>query len=218
MKGSNPKPVGGRRVARPQKVAVCLQCGDALGGGYPACPTCYDAVERYWVADWQALLDQEGIQVGSNEEKFLARVVLSEPERHAWTVVDMAMSLLQCGECGRELGEGYPECGECGMAFGAAILSEFDATPNEHALHIGRWILRFPHRNSANINTAWRLTMPRLLTGWLPSTRYAQEAMNLIKTGRLDEVKNQIKELDQFINMQASAVENRGVHERTQAQ
>ena len=212
------RPIGARRVARPEKVEICQQCGNALGERYQMCPVCHAAVERYWLADWQALLEQEGIQGGSNEEKMLARVVLSEPERHAWTVVDIAMSLLQCSQCGRELGEGYPECGECGMAFGAAILSEFDATPNEHALHIGRWVLRFPHRNSANINTAWRLTMPRLLTGWLPSTRYAQEAMDLIKTGRLDEVKNQINAIDLSINQRASTAKKGGADERTQAQ
>lgn len=157
-------------------------------------------MERYWLADWQAFLNEEGIQAGSPEEKLLAQVVTAEAERHPWTVVDIAMSLQQCSECGRELGEGFPDCGECGMAFGATILSEFDATPNEHALHIGRWVLRFPHRNSANINAAWRWSMPRLLTGWLPSTEGAQRMMDKIKAGRFDEVRREIQELDRLIN------------------
>ena len=194
------RPVGGRRIARPKTIEICTRCGEALGGGYSRCDACHEAVERYWTADWQALLDQEGIRAGSAEEKLLVQVVTVETERHPWTVVDMAMSLQQCGQCGRELGEGFPDCGECGMAFGAAIVSEFDATPNEHALHIGRWILRFPQRNSANINAAWRLSMPRLLTGWVPSTQDAQETMDKIKAGQLDEVKRELKELDRRIN------------------
>ena len=201
------RPVGGRRIARPKTVEICTRCGEALGGGYATCAACYEAVERYWTADWQALLDQEGIRAGSADEKMLAQIVTAETERHPWTVVDMAMSLQQCSQCGRELGEGYPDCGECGMSFGAAILSEFDATPNEHALHIGRWILRFPQRNSANINAAWRLSMPRLLTGWLPATQDAQDTMDRIKAGQLNEVKRELRELDRRINQAGVDVE-----------
>ena len=207
MTGNSSRPIGGRRIARPDSVVSCAQCGDALGGGYNSCPTCHEAVERYWLADWQALLEKEGIRAGSVEEIMLAQVVTVETERHPWTVVDIAMSLQQCSQCGRELGEGYPDCGECGMAFGASILSEYNATPNEHALHIGRWILRFPHRNSANIHAAWRLSMPRLLTGWLPSTQSAQEMMDLIKTGQLDVVKRMVSELDRLINQSAGIVD-----------
>ncbi len=42
--------------------------------------------------------------------------------------------------------------------------------------------------------------MPRLLTGWLPSTQDAQDTMDKIKAGRLDEVKRELKELDRRIN------------------
>ncbi len=102
--------------------------------------------------------------------------------------MDIAMSLLRCSQCGGELGESYRDCAECGAAFGASILAEFDATPNEHALHIGRWVLRYPQRHSKNAVAAWRLSVPRLLTGWLPTTAAAQHMMALIKAGRLPEV------------------------------
>jgi hypothetical protein len=181
-------------------VQACAQCGEALGANYAACAACHAAIEDIWLADWGALLECEGIAAGTGEEKLLAQVVSGEFGRHPWTVMDVAMSLQRCEECGGELGEGYPECGTCGMAFGASIQSEYGATGNEHALHIGRWILRFPHRNSNNIVAAWRLSMPRLLTGWLPSTDEAQRTMALIVAGRWDEVREGIKQLDQSIN------------------
>ncbi len=137
-------PSGGRRIQRPRSVQVCPACGESLGGGYASCDTCRFAIESIWLADWQALLDQEGITPGSPDEELLARVVLSEYERHPWTVVDIAMSLLKCSLCGSELGERYSDCAECGMAFGSSILAEVGATANEHALHIGRWVHALP--------------------------------------------------------------------------
>ncbi len=197
------KPVGGRRVGRPKTVQPCPACGEALGAGYATCATCHDAIESIWMADWQALLAQEKIAAGSPDEALLAQVVLDEFGRHPWTVVDIAMSLLRCpqaGGDGHELGERYADCGECGMAFGSSILCEFEATGNEHALHIGRWVLRYPKRHSPNAVAAWRLSMPRLLTGWLPATDDAQRVMALIKAGRMDEVNEMVRQLDEMIN------------------
>lgn len=184
-----PIPPGGRRVPRPKIVEPCGTCGRPLIAGYADCRECHDALERIWLADWEALLEQEGIAAGSEDERLLAKVVLGEYERHPWTVLDIAMTLVRCDECGRELGEGYPDCGACSIAFGTSIASEFDATPNEHALHVGRWILRFPHRNSAAIVTAWRMTMPHILTGWLPTTEEAQRGTALVREGRLEEAR-----------------------------
>ena len=218
MEPTYPKPIGGRRVARPKTVQACPACGEALGAGYATCPQCHNAIESIWLADWEALLAQEGFAApltpwpktpgltqdanatSSPEETLLARVVIDEFGRHPWTVVDTAMSRLRCSQCGAELGEAYQTCGECGMAFGASILCEFEATGNEHALHIGRWVLRYPQRHSPSAVAAWRLSMPRLLTGWLPSTEDAQRIMGLIKAGRMDEVNELICQLDEMIN------------------
>ena len=201
---------GGRRVPRPQSVEACPECGEALGGGYAECPTCHEAIERIWLADWEALLEQEHIQPGSEDERTLARVVVDEaidqaPIRHPWTIVDIAMSLLRCSQCGQELGQNYPTCAECGMAFGASILAEYEATANEHALHIGRWVLRFPQVHSTNARQAWRLTTPRILTGWLPATDQAQRSMRLIKQGRLDEAKQAMRDVDRAIDARGQA-------------
>src|SRR5512144_2849519 len=99
-------PPGGRRVPRPDKVQRCSTCGRPLIAGYADCPECHEALERIWLADWQALLEQEGVAAGTEDERLLAQVVLGEYGKHPWTVIDIAMSLLRCDECGRELGEG----------------------------------------------------------------------------------------------------------------
>jgi uncharacterized protein (UPF0212 family) len=194
------KPIGGRRIPRPQKILPCPQCGEASGANYANCPQCHEVIESIWMADWNALLQEEGVAAGSEEERLLASVVTSEFGRHAWTVMDIAMSLQRCSLCGNELGEAYQDCAECGMAFGASILAEFDATPNEHALHIGRWVLRYPQQHSQNAVAAWRLTLPRILTGWLPSTQEAQRAMAMIKVGQVDQVQRLIQQVDAQIN------------------
>jgi hypothetical protein len=149
---------------------------------------------------------QEQIDSNSDEERLAAQIALDEGERHLWTVLNIAMTLLQCGSCGSELGGGPEDCPECASAWGVSLWAEVVAgrqglvTYNEHALHIGRMILRFPHRQSANIIKAWRLTTPRLLTGWLPSTESAQHYMRLVKEGRMAEVEAEIAELDKTLN------------------
>jgi uncharacterized protein (UPF0212 family) len=198
---NNPiKPIGGRRLLRPKKVQPCPLCGEATGANYATCVYCHDAIESIWLADWDALMREEGVAAGSEDERLLARVVTNEFGRHPWTVMDIAMSMQRCSLCGNELGEAYQECAECGMAFGASIQAEFDATPNEHALHIGRWVLRYPQRHPPNAVAAWRLTLPRILTGWLPSIQEAQRAMAMIKAGQLDEVQRLIRQVDEEIN------------------
>lgn len=191
---------GGRRRSRPQQVRPCPQCGRPLGSSYPGCSPCYQIIEDIYLADWRALLAREGVEAGTADERLLAEVVMAETERHPWTVVNIAMTLLTCPECGRELGSRYQECTECALAFGSALASEFGATANDHALHVGRWILRHPHQHSANIVTAWGMSVPRLLTGWLPSTADAQRMMAAVKAGRTAEVQAELQKLDETIN------------------
>jgi hypothetical protein len=155
--------------------------------------------------DWQALLLREQIQPRTEDEMLLAQLVLDEVEHHPWSCVDWAMRLIRCKTCGQELGGGPTECSECAATFGNALWSEMvagrrgEVTGNEHALHVGRFILRHPHRYPTNAVTAWRYAMPRLLTGWLPATEEAQRTMALIKAGRLTEVEAELQLLDQTI-------------------
>jgi hypothetical protein len=200
-----------RRIERPSRVLPCTGCDDVVGRNYLKCPTCHNAIEQHWLADWYAFLAQEQIQPNPVDEQMVAQVVFDEGERHLWTVLDIAMTLLICNSCGSELGGGPPDCTECASAWGVALWAETLAgrkglvTFNEHALHVGRMILRHPHRQSANIIAAWSRTMPRLLTGWLPSTESAQHYMALIKAGRFAEVDAELAELDRKINTGASS-------------
>ncbi|MDF2627697.1 MAG: hypothetical protein K0R39_1528 [Symbiobacteriaceae bacterium] len=131
-------------------------------------------MERIWLADWAALLEAEGVAHGSADEKLLAKLVFGEAEQHPWTAVNVAMSMLTCTTCGAELAGGPTDCTECHMAFGVAMASEQAAgreglvTMNEHALHIGRWVLRHPHRISANIVKGWQTSYPYILAGAEP--------------------------------------------------
>jgi hypothetical protein len=196
---------GGRRIERPKSVETCTQCGEAVGTNYPGCPGCYRLVERFWLADWQALLGQQGVEAGSPEETPLAADVFEQMDRHPWTVVDIAMTLILCGECGSELGGGPLKCSECRMALGNSGYYDNVAgqqgrmTGNEHALRVGRRMLRHPHRYPETALRNWRLSFPRLLTGWLPSTRDAQTIAALMKDGHEDRVRDMLRKLDREI-------------------
>lgn len=179
------RPPAGRRWPRPAAVEPCPECSAFLGRNYQRCATCYEAVERLWRADWAALLAAEGIAPGSGDERLLAEIVVAELERHPWTLVDFAMTFLRCPECGAELGGGPPACGTCALAFGNlwAPGLEAGATMNEHALRVGRLVARHPHRHSANTVAGWRLSLPLLLTGALPTTAEAQRINAWLKAG-----------------------------------
>lgn len=200
-------PLALRALPRPTGVFPCPQCDRPQVTNYPHCAGCYQILEQYWRADWLALLEREQIQSETADELLLAQIVLDEVERHPWSCVDWAMTLVRCGTCDQELGGGPSDCTECAAAFGNALWSETiagrrgEVTGNEHALHVGRFILRHPHRYSANAVTAWRYTMPRLLTGWLPTTEEAQRMMPLIKSGRLAEIEAELERLDHTIQL-----------------
>jgi hypothetical protein len=177
-----------------------------LGANYGSCSACHMAVEKYWLADWYAFLAQEQIRTGSVDEQIAAQIIFDEVERHPWTVLDVAMTWLTCATCSSELGGGPPDCSECAAAWGHTLWAEHYAgrlglvSRNEHALHVGRMILRHPHRQSTNTINAWRRTMPRLLTGWLPTTQTAQHYMALIKKGHFTVVDAELRDLDRALN------------------
>jgi hypothetical protein len=180
-----PWPLAGRRVPRPATVERCSACGAFLGRNHPDCLACCAAVEAPWRADWGAFLAAEGIAAGGADERTLAGVVAAEVGRHPWTLADWALTFLTCPECGGPLGGGDPECTECAFAFGNLWAPELErgATANEHALRVGRWVTRHPHRHSAAIVTGWALSLPFLLTGGLPTTAQAQRLAARLKAG-----------------------------------
>jgi hypothetical protein len=178
-------PPAGRRVPRPTTIAWCQTCGDFLGRGYRDCPTCHEVIEAIWRADWLALLEVEGLAPGGEDERLLAGVIIAEWTRHPWTIVDYALTLLRCEECGAELGGGPTACANCAHAFGNLWAPELEAGArmDEHAIRVGRLVARHPHRYSDAIATGWCFSLPLLLTGALPTTAEAQRLAAWLKGG-----------------------------------
>ncbi|HYF64892.1 MAG TPA: hypothetical protein VD886_18855 [Herpetosiphonaceae bacterium] len=179
----------GRLIARPARVERCAACAAALGFNYCDCPPCQDSIERFWEADWAALLGREGIAAGSDDEDLLARLVAADLDDYPWTIVDMALRRLRCDECAGELAGGEPGCPTCEFTFGNLWWHDFEAgeqgamTMNEHALRVGRYVIRHPHRYSAATFAGWRMTMPRVAAGWLPDGAEARRWATRLKNG-----------------------------------
>jgi len=178
-----PRPSGGRLITRPAPALLCPNCRERIGFSYPDCPACYAAVERIWIADWSALIESvDGAAVGGeSDEPTVAEEVLRRPELYPWTIVDIALTKLRCPDCGRELAGGPPDCSSCRMAFDNLWAYDVEAqyqrrmTRNEHALRVGRHVLRHPERHSEASVFGWRVMFPLLLAGdEPPSTRQAQ--------------------------------------------
>jgi hypothetical protein len=162
-------------VARPAAVSPCPSCGDLAGRGYPACRFCAELVDQYWLLDWQELLAAEQLAEGGSGERELAELVLAdEVGRHPWTCTDWAMTLVTCSQCGDEPATGPVDCVRCAMADGLRWSWDHTGHPDamtagEHALRVARATLRAPHRARAATVGAWRLLLPFLLVGELPT-------------------------------------------------
>jgi hypothetical protein len=189
-------PPGGRRVGRPAAAKPCSNCGELVGRGYPDCVICAEQIDELWWADWRALLDVGAIKPGSEEERALAAAVLAGPERYPWTCADWALWLIRCSGCGGKLGSGDRGCVGCAAADGNRWGWDHEAMPetmrpNEHALRVTVAGLRAPHRHRATILVGWRLALPFLFTGDLPTTKQAQRIRALVLAGRYAELARQ---------------------------
>ena len=178
-------PPAGRRALRPASVEPYPACGDFLGRGYRDCPICHEAVEAIWRQDWLAFLAVEGVAPDTPDEALLAGVVVAELTRHPWTIVDYALTLLHCDECGAELGGGPPDCPTCAHAFGNLWAPELEAgaTMAEHVIRVARLVARHPHRYSRAIAAGWRFSLPAVLTGNPGTGAEARRLANWLKAG-----------------------------------
>lgn len=189
-----PFPPGTRRVARPAVAKPCTNCGELIGRGYPDCAICAEQIDDLWWADWRALLDAERVQSGTEAERGVAELVLSEEVgAYPWTCVDWALWLLRCTECGGQQGSGDVGCGVCAASDAARWAWDFTGMPdamtgNEHALRVTVAGLRAPHRHRAPVLAGWRLALPYLFVGETPTTRQAQRIRTLVLAGRYDEL------------------------------
>lgn len=192
MNISPERPSGGRLYPRPESVRTCPACGAPTGRNYSSCRACHDTIENLWAMDWNAFLGNEQISPGSEDENLLAQVVVDGLNQYSWTIVDSAMKLVRCQTCGSELGGGPVDCPECSFAFGnlwgydVEALHQGKMTGNEHALRVGRWVIRYPHRQSRNVVESWKFSMPILITGKMATTEMGQFFRKVIDENSFD--------------------------------
>ncbi|GAA3121222.1 hypothetical protein GCM10020001_046890 [Nonomuraea salmonea] len=93
-------------------------------------------------------------------------MVVDEPDRHLWRVVDAAYDRLTCGECGGPVEPGGPVgCAACDLANGfryVAIEVDRPGVPpgNEHGLRVNVAVVRRPYGISERELVARRLLLP----------------------------------------------------------
>lgn len=168
----------------------CAECGGYEYGGAPSCRACAELVDGIVEEEWAEFLRRW--EVAGDQEAALAELVVAEPDRHDWRVVDAAYDRLTCGECGERLSRGPIGCSACDLAHGfryAAIETDRpDAMPgNEHGVRVNVSVVRRPQTTSEGELVARRLVLPLLLIGLLPTTEQAQQASALMKTAVPDE-------------------------------
>ncbi|MEV0083142.1 hypothetical protein [Saccharopolyspora sp. NPDC050642] len=172
---------------RPVIGAALVRCGECGGHEYSGAPDCTrcrtlvdDVVEEEWRrfrAEW-----------AEEPEAEVAGLVVAEPDRHDWRVVDAALDRIACDECGGRLGRGPMDCAACNLAHGfryAAVETDRPgASPlNEHAVRVNVSVVRRPQMTSAQELLVRRLLLPALLVGFLPTTAEAQRVSALVKGG-----------------------------------
>jgi hypothetical protein len=151
-------------------------------------------VDQYWLLDWQVLLAAEQLTEGGAGERELAELVLEEEVgRYPWTCTDWAMTLVACSQCGEELGAGPVDCVRCAMADASRWSWDHAGYPTaitagEHALRVARAVLRSPGRHRSAVVRAWRLLLPFLLVGELPTVGEVQRIRAHVLAGAYAEL------------------------------
>ncbi|RLK59749.1 hypothetical protein [Actinokineospora cianjurensis] len=178
-----PYPPGARLLARPEAVEPCPTCADPLGRGYRTCPTCADPVDALWKADWDAL---------PADDELPATVLAAPVGTHAWTCVDWAMRLLSCPVCRTELGTG-PACLHCAKSDQARWAWDHTApagamTANEHAIRMAVAALRGAGERRDTVIAFWRLALPHLLVGAVPTQAQVGRIRVHLIAGRHEEL------------------------------
>ena len=168
----------------------CTECGGYEYGGAPTCGSCAALVDAVIEDEWSAFLRTwDGAE---GQETVLAEMVVAEPDRHDWRVVDAAYDRLTCEECGERLSRGPVGCSPCDLAHGfryAAVETDRPGAQrgNEHGVRVNISVVRRPQVTSDGELLARRLVLPLLLIGLLPTTEQAQRASALIKAAAPDE-------------------------------
>lgn len=162
--------------AHPAAAKPCATCGDLTGRGYPSCAGCAGAVERPWTSAWAELTDPDPEQVAD-----------AAPGDYPWSCVDWALRLLRCAGCGGELAAGAPDCVGCAAA-DAARWELTDLTAHERALRTAVVALRAPTWRRRSVASTWRLLLPFVVVGAVPTRRELREVRTQVVAGRYEEL------------------------------
>lgn len=177
------------RPAVGDALRACPECPGPEYSGAPDCARCRGLVDAVLEEEWEAFLLREGLEDGPE----VAALVVGEPDRYDWRVVDAALDRLVCAECGYPSSRGPVGCGPCELAHGfryAAVETDRPgAVPgNEHAVRVNVSVVRRPQGVSERELLVRRLLLPRLLSGDLPTTARAQAAKDRINRMGLAEI------------------------------
>ncbi|MEV3979925.1 hypothetical protein [Nonomuraea sp. NPDC049758] len=170
----------------------CEVCGHQEPAGAPDCDRCAGLVDELVEEGWRAFLLAEFGAVAPPDEQLIARMVVDEPDKHPWRVVDAAYDRLTCPECGGRLSRGPAGCASCDLANGfrySAVEIDRPGVPpgNEHALRVNVAVTRRPYGIAATEVLVRRLSLPVLIEGRLPTTAQAQATKALARKGATEQ-------------------------------
>lgn len=172
----------------------CQRCSYWEPAGAPACTRCAALLDEMVEEGWRAFLAEEfgAREVEREAAVTIAEMVVDEPDRHQWRVVDAAYDRLTCAECGSRLSRGPAGCPPCDVANGFRYVAiEVDRPGvrpgNEHGLRVNVAVLRRPFGISGNELLVRRAALPYLLEGFLPTTAQAQATKALLNKGASEE-------------------------------
>ncbi|MEV0968541.1 hypothetical protein [Microtetraspora glauca] len=176
------RPAVGDRLRR------CSACDCWEYGGAPDCARCRVLVDEIVDDGWREFVSREFGMITLKEEPGIAAMVVDEPDRHDWRVVDAAMDRLVCADCGSSLGGGPVGCPTCDRSHGFRYSAVETDRPgvhwgNEHAIRVSVSIVRNPHRTSAADLLGRRAALAPALAGHHFTTEAAQRMGALIKKG-----------------------------------
>lgn len=127
----------------------CVECDQWEPAGAPDCKRCAGLVDEIVESVWREFVVQEFGTLTALDERDVAEMVIDEPDKHLWRVVDAAYDRLTCTECGGRLSRGPAGCAACDLANGfryVAIEVDRPGVPpgNEHALRVNVSVVRRP--------------------------------------------------------------------------
>lgn len=159
------------------ELRTCPECPGPEYSGAPDCARCRVLVNAILEEEWAAFLGREGFAAGDEAE--VAALVVEEPDRYDWRVVDAALDRVVCAECGGPLSRGPVGCGPCDLAngfrYGAIETDRPGVMPgNEHGVRVAVSLVRRPHWPPERELLGRRLFLPLALVGQLPTTAEGQ--------------------------------------------